>query len=229
MDGILVLHGLTGSPQSVSCLADAFAGAGWDVELPLLPGHGTSIDDLLRTAWADWSVAAETAFDRLAARCDRVAVAGLSMGGALALWLAVRHPEIAGLVLVNPAVATDPAERSALQELLDGGLATLDGIAGDLADPDAHEDGYDQLAIGPTLSLFDALDALDLAVEQPVLLFTSRQDHVVNPASSQLLVDRARNGVDHVFLERSFHVATLDHDHVLIEQRAVAFLRTLWR
>ncbi len=39
--GVLVLHGFTGNPQSMRSLAEAFAAAGYTVELPLLPGHGT--------------------------------------------------------------------------------------------------------------------------------------------------------------------------------------------
>jgi len=68
------------------------ADAGFTVELPLLPGHGTSIEDMVTTRWADWSAAAERAYEELAARCSAVVVAGLSMGGTLTLWLAERHP-----------------------------------------------------------------------------------------------------------------------------------------
>src|SRR6476661_4593790 len=98
--GVLVLHGFTGNPQSMRGLAEAFAGAGFTVELPRLPGHGTNIDDMETTTWADWSAAAEAAYDELAARCERVVVAGLSMGGSLTVWLASLHSEIAGIVCI---------------------------------------------------------------------------------------------------------------------------------
>src|SRR3954464_14582979 len=101
--GVLVLHGFTGNPQSMRGLAEAFAAAGYAVELPRLPGHGTSVDDMATTTFADWSAAVERAYDDLAGRCERVVVAGLSMGGTLAAWLAARHPEIAGLVVINGA------------------------------------------------------------------------------------------------------------------------------
>ena len=58
-NGALVLHGFTGSPQSMRGDAEALAGAGFTVELPRLPGHGTSIDDMLTTGWADWSAHVE--------------------------------------------------------------------------------------------------------------------------------------------------------------------------
>src|SRR5580658_3749695 len=82
--GVLVLHGFTGCPQSMRPLAEAFADAGFSVELPLLPGHGTGVEDLVPMRWPDWMAAAEAAYLDLAARCDRTVVAGLSMGGTLA-------------------------------------------------------------------------------------------------------------------------------------------------
>src|SRR5687767_1255334 len=89
--GVLVCHGFTGNPQSMRGLAEAFAAAGFSVELPRWPGHGTTIEDMLETGWADWSGAAEAAYTDLAGRClgegGRVVVAGLSMGGTLAVWL----------------------------------------------------------------------------------------------------------------------------------------------
>src|SRR3954449_6631554 len=109
-DAVLVVHGFTGNPQSMRPLAEAFAAAGFTVELPLLPGHGTAIEDMIPTGWADYSAAAEAAYQDLAGRCQKVVVAGLSMGGTLTVWLAAQHPEIAGIVLVNALV--DPPDPS---------------------------------------------------------------------------------------------------------------------
>src|SRR5688500_11065150 len=126
--GVLVLHGFTGNPQSMRGLAQAFAAAGFTVELPLLPGHGTVIEDMIPTRWADWSGAAEQAYDDLRAKCDKVLVAGLSMGGTLSAWLAAHHPEISGLVLVNPAIEPpDPSFRDLLTGMREA-AAVMPGI-----------------------------------------------------------------------------------------------------
>ena len=77
--GALVLHGFTGNPHSLRGLAVALADAGFTVELPLLPGHGTTVADLVPTTWEDWSTAAEDAYVKLAARCDAVVVVGLGL------------------------------------------------------------------------------------------------------------------------------------------------------
>jgi carboxylesterase len=80
--GVVVVHGFTGNPSSMRGLAEAFAGAGYHVELPRLPGHGTVVEDMLTTRWADWAGEAEAAYQRVRQRSERVVVAGLSMGGA---------------------------------------------------------------------------------------------------------------------------------------------------
>jgi carboxylesterase len=94
--GVLVLHGFTGNPSSMRPIAERLAAAGYSVELPRLPGHGTTVEDMMTTTWADWSKTAEQAYDELAERCERVAVVGLSMGGGLAAYLAEERPSLAG-------------------------------------------------------------------------------------------------------------------------------------
>ncbi len=227
--GVLVLHGLTGTPDSVRDLGKAFAGAGFTVRLPLLPGHGTTIEDLEVTEWADWVAAAEASYRDLADRCRRVVVAGLSMGGSLACWLAAHHRAIAGLVVVNPFV-DPPAEsfRHSLREILDAGYTRYPGIGGDVADRSSVPSGYAELAIRPLLSLSEGLADLlprlaDIAC--PVLILTSRVDHVVPPVSSDVLADRVSGPVERVWLEHSYHLATVDHDRDEIERRAVEFAR----
>jgi carboxylesterase len=227
--GVLVCHGFTGNPQSMRPLAEAFAGAGFTVELPLLPGHGTHLDDMHETSWADWSAAAEASFTELASRCRAVVVAGLSMGGTLATWLASRHPEVAGLVAVNPAI--EPAGAGLvelLQETLAQGVTTMPAIGNDVADPSQKELAYDGLPVAALLSLVEAQAELapNLGeVRCPTLLFTSRQDHVVPPSNSDYLAEHVGGPVERVFLERSFHVATIDYDRDEIAARSVEFAR----
>src|SRR4249920_484284 len=108
--GALVVHDFTGKPASMRGLAEAFAEAGYHVELPRLPGHGTTIEDMLTTRWSDWSGEVEAAYQRLAARTTSIVVAGLSMGGALTLWVAGQHSEIAGIVCINPVTQAQAPE-----------------------------------------------------------------------------------------------------------------------
>lgn len=231
--GALVLHGFTGSPQSMRGLARAFAAAGFAVELPRLPGHGTSLEDMATTGWSDWSAAAEAAYLELAGRCrekgGRVVVAGLSMGGSLTAWLAARHPEIAGIAAVNGAFQPFPPEvRAVFEQARADGVDRMPAVGGDIAAEGVVELAYDAVPTAAARSLVDALDALQPELAKiccPVLILNSPQDHVVAPESSDHLAAKVSGPVERVNLERSYHVATLDHDRDLIERSAVAFAR----
>ena len=227
--GVLVVHGFTGNPGTMRPLAEALVGAGFSVEMPRLPGHGTTIEDMMTTTWADWSGATEAAYTDLAGRCRAVVVAGLSMGGTLTVWLAARHPEVAGIVCINPAVAArEPEVKEMVTLMLGAGETVSPGIGSDIADPDAHESAYEGTPLSCALSLFEALDELQPllpAVTCPLLLLTSPEDHVVEPASSDHLAASVSGPVERVSLDRSYHVATLDHDKELIAERTIAFVR----
>ncbi len=225
--GVLVLHGFTGNPSSVRGLAEAFAAAGHTVELPRLPGHGTSVEDMLDTGWADWSAVAEAAYEDLAGRCERVVVAGLSMGGSLTCWLGTRHQEIAGLICVNPAVAPTEEMRAGVAALVAAGELVMPGIGSDIAKPGVVETAYADTPLAPLLTLFEASQEVvaDLGrITSPLLLFTSPEDHVVPASDSDLLADAVSGPVERVACERSYHVATMDFDAELIEERSVEFV-----
>ena len=230
-DGVLVLHGFTGNPQSMRPLAEAIAADGFTVELPLLPGHGTALEDMVPTRWEDWSGAAEAHFQALAARCDRLAVVGLSMGGALACWLAERHQHLAGLALVNPLVSPPDEEfRAGIRALIDAGTETIDGIGSDIKKEGSAEASYPGTPLAAVLSLFEGVDGVQAHLADihcPTLLLTSREDHVVDHSSGAALEAGASGPVERVWLEDSYHVATLDNDAPVIEARVGAFLASV--
>ena len=226
--GALVLHGFTGSPVSMRPLAEALAAAGFAVELPRLPGHGTDTADMIETGWDDWLTEAERALTALQARTPggKVVVAGLSMGGALTAALAQGHPELAGIVLINAPVAAPPELAASIEEMMAGGMEVMDSIGGDIADPDADEASYDETPLGPLLTMIMAAEDVRARlpeIEVPSLIITSRQDHVVNPEDSDVLAEHIGGPVERLWLENSFHVATLDYDRALVESTTVEF------
>ena len=225
--GVLVLHGFTGNPQSMRPLAEAVARAGYSVDLPLLPGHGTALEDMVPTRWDDWREAAERAYLSLAERCERVVVSGLSMGGTLSCVLAAQHPEIASIAVINPMIDPPNDEyRGVVRSLLEAGTEVAPGIGSDIAKEGSSEYAYDESPLRSALSFFEGVDELFPLLGEircPVLLFSSRQDHVVDPVSGDVLATSVGGPLDRVFLERSYHVATLDWDAPVIEERVVSF------
>jgi carboxylesterase len=228
--GVLVLHGFTGNPGSMRGLAEACAAAGFHVELPQLAGHGTIIEEMIPTRWADWSGDAEKAYQVLVQRATKIVVMGLSMGGALTLWMAAEHPELKGIVCVNPATQPQPVEvLNMVQEMIDSGVESTEAIGSDIADPDVHETAYGGTPLAAMHSfLSEGLAPLAprySSIKMPMLLFTSIQDHVVQPSDSDAVAAVYGGPVQRVMLERSYHVATQDYDKDIIFEGSVAFVQ----
>lgn len=227
--GVALFHGFTSGPLSVAPWARALAAAGADVEVPLLPGHGTRWEDLERVTATDWRETARRSVDALSASHDQVAVAGLSMGGALALDAAA-HRHVIAAVVVNPALRF-ASPLAPLAGWLKHAVRTVEPIANDMVSPDADERAYPRTPLAGVhqVGRLQAAVRRGLAdVSAPVLAYRSSVDHVVPPASiSTLRRGLAPGLLDLRTLERSYHVATLDLDAPVIQDGSVAFLTEL--
>jgi carboxylesterase len=229
--GVLLSHGFTGSPASMVPWGQHLAKEGYAVSVPLLPGHGTRWEDMLPTTFSHYYEAIEREFEALKARCDVVVVGGLSMGGCLAIWLAAKHPQdVAGLVLVNPAVASTNKQLLALPALKFI-VKSVPGIANDIKKPGVSEHGYDRTPLRAMHSMIVTWKEVrrDLPkVTAPVLLFRSAEDHVVDPSSARIILGTisSRDATERV-LEDSYHVATLDNDAPRIFEESVEFIRRI--
>ncbi len=227
--GALMVHGFTGSPQSLRPWAEHLASAGLTVALPRLPGHGTTWQEMAQTRWQDWYAEAERALLTLRDRCDAVFVMGLSMGGTLSLRLAEQHGDVVdGLVLVNPSLQGEHPLLKAVP-LLKHVLPSYKGVSNDIKKPGARELAYDRVPVRAVASLIQlwALTRGDLAqVTQPILLFRSAVDHVVEPSSARTLQQLVSSAeVEERVLHDSYHVATLDNDAPAIFAGSLDFVR----
>ncbi len=104
---VVLLHGLTNAPEQWARFAGELQAGGHAIVVPRFPGHGYAnrrvaalagvhADDFLQTA--------SEAVDIAAGLGDRVIVAGLSIGGAMAAWLAQRRADIARCVSIVPLI-----------------------------------------------------------------------------------------------------------------------------
>jgi carboxylesterase len=229
--GVVVSHGFTGTPASVRPWARHLADAGYSVRLPLLPGHGGSWRETNRTGWAQWYETVEASWQELAGRCEKVFACGLSMGGTLVTRLAELHPDgVAGLVLVNPSYGTRRLDAK-LAPYIAWAVRSRPAIGGDIKKPGVVEPAGDRTPVVAFASLQKAwkVTVADMpALRAPILMFRSREDHVVDTLSAQLLKARAVNTtVDEVMLEDSYHVATLDNDAPQIFSGSVGFIESV--
>ncbi|MHA7142374.1 MULTISPECIES: alpha/beta hydrolase [unclassified Arthrobacter] len=225
--GILLSHGFTGSPVSLLDWAQYLADQGYAVRLPLLDGHGTTWQELARTPWQRWYASYETSYRELAQSTEKIVVAGLSMGGTLALRLAALQP-VAGVVVVNPGLTiADPRARYA--GVLKFVMRSVPAIANNIKKEGLDEGAYARTPVAAVAQLgrlFRETVNLLPSVTAPTLVFRSSVDPIVPESSLEVLQQRiGSKALEIVRLENSYHVATMDHDAQLIFERSAQFIQ----
>lgn len=227
--GVLLLHDLSGTPQMLETLADRLRATGFTIDAPLLPGHGTDIKDLVHMTWDDWAAAAQLALDELESRSGPVVIAGIGMGATLACWAAVGRPQIAGIVAINPrAMPLAQEAADTFKAMMADGAEYLMPLGPDVSDHNAHVVAYDTVPIATSLSMFEAIGEMDSywkEIDVPMLVVTSARDHRVSPKNTDYLVERVKGKVERLVLEHSFHLATIDVDHEMLEDHVVDFVQ----
>src|SRR4051794_28918024 len=135
--GVVVLHGLGGTPHSVLPITAAMHGAGYTTVSPTLPGHGTHPEDLIGRTWTEWLAFVLDACDHLAARSGgRVVVIGQSLGASLALTAAAHRSSIIGVGAINALVREpDPDATEHLEHVVSRGRTMQPAGDPDLRDP----------------------------------------------------------------------------------------------
>jgi carboxylesterase len=233
--GCLLLHGLTSTPYEMRSLGEHLHAAGYSVAGVRLAGHGSSEEDLERTAWRDWYSSAGAAADEIAGRCERVVAIGLSMGALLALHLAHERPgQITGLVLLSSALRVSSRWSGVIGRLrfstplLPLRLRFIAKPSSDIADPEARrrQPGYRRIPLRAVAEL----DALQRRVRrllpdlhQPALVIHARQDHTA-PLENLRLLRRLPGLHKVVVLEESYHVITVDREKQRVAEEVVGFL-----
>jgi len=233
--GVLLCHGLSGSPGSMRPWGHYLAERGYTVDVPRLPGHGTSVAECNRTRWEDWYSVVERSLLQLHETCDVVFVGGLSMGGALAIHLAQQHLDLVdGVMLVNPALASGDWKANYLLPIMRGlQIKEYPAISNDIAKEGMDEVAYDKTPIHALWSFTRQWPRLvsDLhKVTQPTVMFHAPNDNILDGATLEVIKARiGSNDFTYVELSDSQHVATLDHDAPKIFERSVAFIERISR
>ena len=233
--GVVVVHGFTANPTGTRPLGMRLAAAGYSVEVPRLPGHGTSARDLGRTRYSDWRMTVVNALATLGRGCDQVVLVGHSMGGSITLDVAGAgdHP-LAGIVTINALILdrTDVLARLApfLQHVVPYVPRDAAGMpTDDLAKPGVDESAYAWVSARAAQSYIAELPRIRAgldAVTCPALVVTSPEDHTVDPSNGDAIADGLSGAarVERFATRRSYHVPLLDYDDALLEERILAFV-----
>ena len=247
--GVLLIHGLCGTPAEMRFVAMGLGRAGYTVHCPLLAGHGGSRADIVKTGWQDWYCSAETALIELRKECDTVIVGGLCLGSIIGLHLAMKQPELVqGVALFSPTLWVNGWAMPWYTKLF--GLVRHKWLANMMQFPDAaslgikcprvrefvrqalaNSDGSDLGTNGtPAAMLLEhrwmvkaAMKGLK-TVKQPILIMHSREDDHANLNNATYL-QRALGGiVDMVVLNDSYHMITLDKQRQVVVDQTRSFV-----
>lgn len=236
--GILVLHGFSGTLESVAALYDPLAALGVRVSMPLLSGHGLSSPEALRrVGWRDWLDDAERAFLELARIAERVIVVGHSMGSLLAIRLSIRfREELDSLVLATPpirlySVFAPGSPLAFLARPVSKYLKKWDLPEEDLFwSREGIPLHYPWVPTSAILSFFELLrDTRSLLAEvrHPFLLLQCRHETTVHPQSAEILCNSVSTRPEErfvVWFEHSEHQIFCDSERQQALQEITRFI-----
>jgi len=226
--GVLLLHGFTATTAEVRPLAKRFHDAGFTVSGVLLPGHGTTPENLNETSRTEWLEASEKAYLELKEKCSNIFVGGESAGAVLALHLASEHPEIKGLLLYAPAMRL---ASSFLRKLI---MVIASPFV--FAIPKKTEKNRDQmpwqgykvnpLKAGVQLLKLQSETKLRLfRIYQPILIIQANLDQTVDLNSGNLILQGVQSAVrESHWMEQSRHVVILDREFKDVADISLEFL-----
>lgn len=215
---VLLLHGYTGTTAEMRPLGEYLQSLGYTVLCPRLPGHGTSVEDLKETVASQWVAAAKLGYAILAKKYSKIYVAGLSMGGLLAMVVAATEKVEGAAFLATPIFLQD--KRAPFLPILRYFIHYLPKHKRSYHEMDKYILAYDRMPTKPLTSLFALIKTckreLLPKIKVPSLILQSTIEHTVNPKSAQYIYDHLGTVKEHkelVWLEKSGHILTLDVEH----------------
>lgn len=225
----LVLHGFTGSVNTVSILRAPLEERGLEVSLPVLRGHGSTPRDLYSVHWRDWVADARLALRQLAPNDEPVVVAGLSLGAMIGCHLAAEFPhQVQRLAMLAPALAFRSKLLHALpliRRLRDEWPASPNFADPSLAEHNSNYDSFPLEALESALKYVPVVESLAPHVKCPVGVFFAAKDPAISPRVPQLLEDlMKRTQVSHFTYSRSHHEMLQDVEAEKVACDVVDFL-----
>lgn len=246
--GVLLIHGLGGTPAEMRGLARSLAEQGHTVLCCRLAGHEGGEAELVGSRFEDWYASVEAALGELEARCTRVVVGGLSMGALLAALLAARQPErVAGVVMLAPTLRYDGWSIPRYSFLLRLLINTPIGRAYRFVEREpyglkdervravmirAFRQGNADAGVVATPSqalrqlwrLVAELKPQLRHIRQPTFIAHARNDDVASLKNALFLQRHLGGPVECLVLEDSYHLVTLDRQRHLVTDRVAGFI-----
>jgi carboxylesterase len=253
--GVLLIHGLTGTPNEMRFVARGLERRGFTVRCVQLAGHCGTQADLLKTGWRDWVASVEKAAHELKNEVDHMFVAGLSMGAVLALKYAIEHPQhVSGLGLYGTTFFYDGwsipfkarfaflfpltqwlgiGRKRVFVETFPYGIKN-ERLRRSISQKMLAGDSQAAGLMGnpwPALAEFYALSAnVQRKLKQlstPSLIMHALEDDVSSLRNVKLLEKRVDAPIEKVILKNSYHMITVDQERDQVIEKSADFFHRL--
>jgi carboxylesterase len=225
---MMLIHGFTATTVEVKPLAKFLNQAGYHIYAPLLPGHGTSPDDLNNCRWEDWTETLRTEFEKINKDFNKVFVAGESMGGILTCYLAATIPQIQAISLFAPAIKVENLGLSRFIRFFKKNIPKKNNQ--DTSDEGVYPwQGY---SVHPTNGAFQMYllqketKKLLHKIKQPAIIFHGKYDKTISFQSSKIIYDTIQSTrKEYIFLENSGHTILLDKEFDFVAKKTLKFIK----
>ncbi|MFW9924838.1 MAG: alpha/beta hydrolase [Candidatus Thorarchaeota archaeon] len=228
--GCLLCHGYTGTPKEMLDIGKYLADKGITVYGPLLPGHGTKVEDLIIKSAKDWYSEYRRAYEKLRKVCDEIFICGLSLGGVLTLKFATEEKVAGVIVLATPILFRFP--ENILLTLL---APLLSKFALKKSKKELEEQKnldilcYDKYPIGPANSLRKLIKKtrrnLD-KITNPILIVQGLKDERWIVRSSKIILNEVSSESKKIItLEKSPHCLTVGPEKTTVSELIIDFIK----
>lgn len=227
--GVLLIHGYTGTPAEMRLLGDYLQQEGYTVLGVRLPGHGTEPWALNEIQWQNWYEEVEKGFYRLQQYCSEVMVAGLSMGGLLAMVTAAKLPVTKAVFMAAPIYVQN--WRAPLLPLLKHFIPYLKKKKRNYFTAEKYNIAYNVMPVKPLSSLFALIklckNEILPQITIPCLVMQSTKEHTVKPYSASYIYEHlGSKRKELVWYHQSGHILTLDIEREDVFKKISEFFRS---
>ncbi|MCE5285414.1 MAG: alpha/beta fold hydrolase [Pelosinus sp.] len=213
-DGVLLVHGFTGSPSEMRLLGEYLnRECGFTVLAPRLCGHGTTVSDMENTKWPQWYGAVEDGYHFLQGLCSTISVVGLSMGGLFTLKLSTEYAVNKIVSLNSPIFIADKRLKFLPVVKLFRKYEVKKRRKLPNLDP-SYSVYYEKVPLKSIASLQALIRHVEerlSKVETPILVVQSKHDRTIKPESGAYIYEKVSSRDKEMrWFERSGHLISLD-------------------
>lgn len=225
---VILIHGWTSTPYELRRLGKFLNEHGYTASGIMLRGHGTVPADLENIGWGDWLADVESEYVRLKSRYEKVYIAGTSIGANLALLLAKKERDIAGLVVMATPYQMKMEKivlvfAKLLLKLKKRYRRKLYPPTFGLATTITRLISYQQYPVKSVMEAFKIVSEARKHLErvtQPILVMQSTHDHIVAKNSLEKIYSQVGSTVKKKkYIRKAYHtfISDIKNEHVFTD------------